>query len=94
MTPLQLALGLFVLKSQGAPGRPWTKPVTPAMRAWAITIKNDATGFPMGATATKVFPEGNVLARVEVHTWTIREGKRITGRFRGVTLYEPPAVSG
>jgi hypothetical protein len=66
----------------------WTKPITPEMTAWAITIRDNPGRYPMGATETKAFAGGKALARVEQHTWTFRDGKRITGKFRGVTLYE------
>lgn len=66
----------------------WTKPVTPEITGWSRSILNDPTGHPMFSTDWRVFPSGTALARVEWHTWTFRNGKRITGVFRGVTLYE------
>jgi hypothetical protein len=88
-----IGLLLLVLMAQkqkqtGAPAKRWTKAVTPEMTAWAISIRDNPGRYPMGATETKTFAAGVALARVEQHTWTFRDGKRITGKFRGVTLYE------
>jgi len=70
-----------------SPLRPFQGTPTPAMTAWASSLVKDAT-VPMGATRTRVFDGRVVIARVEKHTWTYRNGVRVTGEFRGVTLYE------
>lgn len=100
MTPIQSLLQAFMLSSLVEKAKTiaklkrWTKPVTPAMTAWAISIRDNPAGFPMGASETKTFDGTTALARVEQHTWTFREGRRVTGKFRGVTLYEVDAASG
>ncbi len=65
---------------------PMTQPeVTAAMTAWAVTILNDPTHYPMFATSTRTFGPQLVLARVEWHVPdTINETIH-----RGVTLYKP-----
>ncbi len=73
--------------------KPWRYPLTPELTAWAQSIVNDPTSYPMFATVARVFNGRCTLARVECHAWTIRDGKRVPGRFRGVTLYELAAVS-
>jgi lysozyme len=61
------------------------------MTAWAVSLLNDPKDYPLFATATKQFGPDNVLARVEWHPWTYRNGIKVTGTFRGITLYEMPA---
>lgn len=56
-------------------------PVTPELTAWAQEILR--TGKPIGT----IVPKGKIAARVEWHSWTWRNGKRVEGKFRGVTLY-------
>ncbi len=68
--------------------RLWTKPVTPAMTAWAVSILNSPGAYPMFSTAFHQFGSDNVMARVEWHAWTYRNGVKVAGQFRGVTLYE------
>ena len=81
MTPIQSLFKAFALSSLVerakvlAKLKRWAKPVTPEMTAWAISIRDNPTTYPMGATETKVFPPGTALARVEQHTWTFRDGK-------------------
>jgi hypothetical protein len=59
--------------------------VTPDMTAWAVSILDDPTTYPMFATATKTFDELTVLARVE---WQPPDFQNSVVH-RGVTLYEP-----
>ena len=77
--------------------RLWTRPVSPSMTAWAVSLLNNPSDYPLFATATKQFGADNLLARVEWHPWTYRNGTKVTGTFRGITLYElrlpPQAVS-
>ncbi len=68
--------------------RLWTKPVTPAMTAWAIGLLNSPSAYPMFSTALREFGSYNLMARVEWHPWTWRNGIKISGQFRGITLYE------
>jgi hypothetical protein len=67
---------------------PWTAPVTAEMTAWATSILNDAKTYHMDASVIRNFGDKIAVARIEQHTWTYRGGQRITGNFRGVTLYE------
>jgi hypothetical protein len=67
--------------------RVWTKAVSPEMTKWAQSILYDPAGHPMGSVDQRSFPP-DVIARVEWHDWTYRNGVKVTGTFRGVTLYE------
>jgi len=68
--------------------RLWSKPVSPDMTAWAKSVLNDPFDYPMFAQAQRLFGGSLVLARVEWHSWTFRNGVKVNGTFRGVTLYE------
>jgi len=68
--------------------RLWSKPVSPAMTAWAVSLLNSPGAYPIFATATRQFGSDNVMARVEWHPWTYRNGVKVAGQFRGITLYE------
>ncbi|HXN30482.1 MAG TPA: hypothetical protein VN894_01415, partial [Polyangiaceae bacterium] len=59
--------------------------LTPAMTAWATSILNDPTDYPLFATATQTFGTLVVLARVE---WQPPDFQNAAVH-RGVTLYEP-----
>jgi hypothetical protein len=66
----------------------WTRAVSPEMTNFAKSLLNDATTYPMFSETRKQFGSDWVLARVEWHSWTFRDGVKVTGKFRGVTLYE------
>jgi lysozyme len=68
--------------------RLWTKTVPPPMTAWAVSLLQSPTQYPMFSSTTKQFGAESVVARVEWHDWTYRNGVKVNGRFRGVTLYE------
>lgn len=68
--------------------RLWTKPVTPGMTAWAVALLNSPGAYPIFSTALRQFGSDNVMARVEWHPWTWRNGVKVSGQFRGITLYE------
>ena len=59
--------------------------VTAAMTAWAVSILDDPTTYPMFATTTMTFGSLTVLARVEWHPPDFHN----SAVHRGVTLYEP-----
>ena len=59
--------------------------LTPAMTAWATSILNDPTDYPLFATASQTFGTLMVLARVE---WQAPDFQNAAVH-RGVTLYEP-----
>jgi hypothetical protein len=59
--------------------------VTAEMTAWAVSILQDPTDYPMFATATKTFGALTVLIRVEWHAPDFQNMMV----HRGVTLYEP-----
>lgn len=71
--------------------------VTAEMGAWATTIVESKGTYPMGSTATQLFGDTEVMARVEWHPANLRHNTV----HRGVTLYraamdnlamvEPPA---
>jgi GH25 family lysozyme M1 (1,4-beta-N-acetylmuramidase) len=67
----------------------------PAMTAWAVSLLNSPVAYPIFSTANRRFGSDNVMARIEWHPWTYRNGIKVTGQFRGVTLYEvlTPATS-
>jgi N-acetylmuramoyl-L-alanine amidase len=75
-----------------AGAKAWTKAVLPEMTNWAKALLNDATSYPMFSETRRQFGDDWVLARVEWHGWTFRDGVKITGKFRGVTLYESTKV--
>ncbi len=66
----------------------WVSAVSPDMTSWAKTILNDPSAYPMFSTTQRWFAGIPVLARVEWHSWTFRNGVQIQGVFRGVTLYK------
>src|SRR5262245_4702535 len=75
----------------------WKKAVVPAMTAWAKSILGDSARYPMFSEERRFFGADELVARVEWHTWTFRNGVRVNGIFRGVTLYEqlaPAATEG
>jgi hypothetical protein len=59
--------------------------VTPAMTAWAVSILDDPTDYPMFSTTTMWFGSLDVLARVEWHPPDFNNEMV----HRGVTLYVP-----
>jgi hypothetical protein len=59
--------------------------LTAAMTAWATSILNDPTDYPLFATASQTFGTLMVLARVE---WQPPDFQNAVVH-RGVTLYEP-----
>lgn len=67
---------------------PWPGSVPAEVTTWASSILNNPTSYPMGASALKTVGTRTAMAKVERHTWTYRDGVRITGNFRGVTIYE------
>lgn len=77
--------------------KPFAGPVTLDMTDWARAIVRDEANCPLGFEERRAFCIGGkgpangtritLLARVERHTWTYRDGVRVTGEFRGVTLY-------
>lgn len=60
--------------------------VTPEMTAWAQAILNSSVPYGYISPRRK-FGSVELVARVEPHTWTIRNGVKTAGNFRGVTLY-------
>lgn len=64
---------------------------SPAITAFAIETLNDPSNFPMGATNRRTIDGVDVLARVEKHDWTHRNGVLVTHLnppIRGITLYQ------
>lgn len=58
------------------------------LRKRSMGIVNAVKDYPMGS----VVPMGDgIYGRVEQHTWTNKDGKRVPGHFRGVTLYKDAA---
>jgi hypothetical protein len=72
---------------QGGLVRPFSGTPTAEMSAWASSIVNDPTSN-YGDTFSRDFAGRSVLAVVEHHTWTYRDGVKIEGQFKGVTLYD------
>lgn len=66
----------------------YTGTVTPAMQEWASNVLHDPHGYPMGSGVGRLFSGRSFFAHVEHHTWTVRNGVKVYGAFRGVTLYE------
>ncbi len=65
----------------------------PEITNWAIEVVHKPDVYPMGSVNFKTFGDKNVIARVEHHTWTHRNGKLITGLnppIRGATMYLAP----
>jgi len=68
----------------------------PAITAFALRVLKDSS-VGMGQTANEQIEGVNVLARIEPHTWTHRNGKLVTNLnppIRGVTLYEVVSQTG
>jgi hypothetical protein len=59
--------------------------VTSAMTAWAVSILDDPTMYPLFSTTTQTFGSLTVLALVEWHPPDFQN----SAVHRGVTLYEP-----
>lgn len=68
--------------------KPWPGPVSVEMTNWAKSLVADPAHYPYGSETLQKFGDRTAMARIEHHTWTYRNGVRITGNFRGVTLYE------
>lgn len=66
--------------------KPYGGAPTPEMTAWACSIV--ASGAAIGYSARAHFGHMTIEARVERHTWTIRNGVKVQGNYRGVTLYD------
>jgi hypothetical protein len=92
-------------KSPGLPSgapqgtRPLSQAVAnkPAITAFAVETLNNSKEFPMGGMNRRTVAGVDIVARIEPHTWTHRQGKLVTGLnppIRGVTLYEvvDPAI--
>ena len=62
--------------------------MSPSMTAWAVSLLNSPGAYPMFSTDIRQFGCDNVMARVEWHPWTYRNGVKVEGQFRGITLYE------
>jgi lysozyme len=58
------------------------------MTAWAVSLLNSPGAYPIFSTALRQFGSDNIMARVEWHPWTYRNGVKVAGQFRGITLYE------
>lgn len=97
-----MAVGLLAVKAHGfgavrmlrlgegalpANYRLYTGVVTPDMTAWASAIVTNSK-IPFGSAVVRSFGKKNLAARVEHHLWTMRDGVKVFGYFRGVTLYE------
>jgi len=67
--------------------RPLAIPVTSAMQQWAKSIVAAPDKYPYGAIALKSFSGSTIAARVEHHLWTMKDGVKVAGHYRGVTLY-------
>lgn len=70
---------------------PWKGGVPKELTAWSVELVNDNKGHPMWSY--DAFNVGNktAIARIEWHTWSHRQGKLVTGLFRGCTLYQVKA---
>lgn len=66
--------------------------VTPEMTSWAVAIDHDPSTYPMDSWTMRRFGSRLVAAHVEWHSWTYRQGQRVSGRFWGVTLYSVDAA--
>ena len=56
---------------------------------WSIDHVYNSEDYPMGSWDSKDFGNLRVVAQIQKHTWSHdKTGKKITGNFRGITLYE------
>ncbi len=62
------------------------KPTSP------VSLLNSPGAYPIFSTAIRQFGSDNIMARVEWHQWTYRNGVKVAGQFRGITLYEVVAA--
>lgn len=82
-------LGVGVSPCPGNPPLPagfayWTGPVSPALTAWAVEVRNS---YPIGSFIQDVVDGKNVAARIEYHTLQGATGR--TGCFKGLSLLRP-----
>jgi len=74
----------------------WKGSVPQPLVDWAVSIRDHVSSKPFGYTETLEYDGQAVLARVDRHSWTYRNGQLITGLcIKGITLYSPiPAPAG
>jgi hypothetical protein len=66
----------------------WRGAVPKELTDWAVDLRNHVASFPFGTTWTREYNGKTVLARVDHHDWTYRNGQLITGLcIKGITLY-------
>lgn len=70
--------------------RVWRGPVPQPLIDWAIGIRDRIRSLQFGNIQSLDFNGSIILARVDHHSWTYRNGQLVTGIcIPGVTLYEP-----
>ena len=67
----------------------FTGTVTKEIQDWAVEVVWNASQYPMHELFTREFNGVTVVARPEWHTWTIRNGVKQYGKYRGCTMYQP-----
>jgi hypothetical protein len=66
-----------------------TSPFKDDITSWSKDHVYNPEDFPMGSFDSKKFGDLNVVAQIQHHTWSHdKTGKKISGNFRGITLYE------
>lgn len=68
--------------------KPYVGPVSAEMTAWAKSLVADPVRYPYGSEIAQSFGDKRILARIEHHTWTMVNGVKKLGHYRGCTLYE------
>ncbi len=56
---------------------------------WSVDHVYNPEDYPMGSFDSAQFGDIQVVAQIQQHTWSHdKTGKKIFGKFRGITLYE------
>jgi len=72
----------------------WTGPVPAPLTAWASELLKTVGQFPYGTEWEDSYNGQVIVARLDHHTWSHRNGQLVTGCFAGITLYRPASGTG
>lgn len=68
----------------------WQGAVPAPLTTWAVQLLKGVNRVPYGTTYTQAYNGTPVIARVDAHSWTYRNGQLLTGLcIKGITLYRP-----
>ena len=70
--------------------RVWRKTVPTPLTQWAMQLRDNVHKYDFGQTWSMQYAGQTVMARLDHHGWTYRNGQLVTGLcIKGITLYEP-----